>query len=167
VTGSQPSPDRSKKEIIMKRSTIAKTFTAFAAFALAIAPSAKADDKGCTNATLRGTYAYTSTGSVVAPPAIAGPAAEVGWQTFNGGGSTTVTATLSSNGNLVQFNNITGTYTVNSDCTGTFALQLAPNFTLHVFFVIDTGGDGFQAIETEPGLVITRVGRRMFPGKTI
>jgi len=151
----------------MKRSTIAKTFTTIAAFALAIASSAKAEDKGCTNATLRGTYAYTSTGSIVAPPPIAGPAVEVGTQSFNGGGGTTVTATLSQNGNLVQFNNVTGTYTVNSDCTGTFALQLAPNFTLHVYFVIDGGGDGFQGIETEPGLVISRIGRRVFPGRAI
>ena len=151
----------------MKRSTIAETFTTIAALALAIAPSARADDKGCTNATLRGTYAYTSTGSIVAPPAIAGPVVEVGTQTFNGGGTTTVTATLSQNGNFVQFNNVTGTYSVNSDCTGTFVLQLAPNFTLHVYFVIVDGGDGFQAIETEPGLVVTRIGRRCFPGKAI
>lgn len=152
----------------MKRSTIAKTFTAIAAFALAIAPSAKANDtkandKGCTDHMLRGAFAYTSTGSAVAPPVIAGPAVEVGLQTFDGRGGTTVTATLSANGNLVQFNNITGTYTVNSDCTGTFELQVAPDFTLHVFFVIDDGGNGFQAIETEPGLVITRIGRRVFP----
>jgi hypothetical protein len=151
----------------MKRTTIAKTFTAIAVFALAIAPTAKAEDKGCSNNTLRGTYAYTSTGTVVAPPQIAGQAAEVGTQSFNGGGATTVTATLSSNGNFVQFNNVTGTYSVNSDCTGTFALQLAPNFTLHVYFVIVDGGDGFQAIETEPGLVITRIGRRVFPGGAI
>ena len=147
----------------MKRSTIAKTFTAITAFALAIAPGAKADERGCTEHILRGAFAYTSTGSAVAPPAIAGPAVEVGRQTFDGKGGTTVTATLSQNGNFVQFNNITGTYTVNSDCTGTFALQLAPNFTLHVFFVIDDGGNGFQAIETEPGLVVTRIGRRQFP----
>ena len=151
----------------MKRSTIAKTLTAITAFALAIAPTAKADDKGCSNNTLRGTYAYTSTGSIVAPPAVAGPVLEVGTQTFNGGGSTTVTATLSQNGNLVQFNNVPGTYTVNADCTGTFALQLAPNFTLHVYFVIDGGGEGFQGIETEPGLVVSRIGRRMFPGRAI
>ena len=43
----------------MKRSTIAKTFTAITAFALALAPSAKADDKGCTNNILQGTFAYT------------------------------------------------------------------------------------------------------------
>ncbi|MBV9460526.1 MAG: hypothetical protein JO141_23875 [Bradyrhizobium sp.] len=147
----------------MKRSTIAKTFTAITAFALALAPGAKADDKACTEHTLRGAFAYTSTGSAVAPPVIAGPAAEVGRQTFDGKGGTTVTATLSANGNFVQFNNVIGTYTVNSDCTGTFALQLAPDFTLHVFFVIDDDGNGFQGIETEPGLVITRIARRQFP----
>lgn len=151
----------------MKRSTVARTLSAITAFALTIAPGAKADDKGCTSNTLRGTFAYTATGSAVAPPVIAGPVAEVGWQTFDGGGNTTVTATLSQNGNFVQFNNISGTYTVNSDCTGTFALQLAPNFTLHIYFVIDGGGNGFQAIETEPGLIVTRIGRRMFPGKAI
>lgn len=151
----------------MKRSTIAKTFTAAAAFALAIAPSAKAHDRGCTSNMLRGTFAYTSTGTVVAPPAIAGPAAEVGWQTFDGTGGTTITATLSANGNIVQFNDVTGTYTVNPDCTGTFELQVAPDFTLHVSFVIDDGGNGFQAIETEPGLVVTRIGRRVFPGRAI
>jgi hypothetical protein len=151
----------------MKRSTIAKTFTAITAFALAIAPGAKADDKGCTNNILQGTFAYTATGSAVAPPQIAGPVAEVGWQTFDGRGGTTFTATLSQNGNIVQFNNVTGTYTVNSDCTGTFALQVAPNFTLHLYFVISDGGNVFQAIETEPGLIITRIGRRLFPGRAI
>jgi hypothetical protein len=165
VTGWQSSPGSIKKEIIMKRSTIA--FTAITAFALAMTPGAKAEDKGCTNHILQGTFAYTATGSAVAPPQIAGAAAEVGQQTFDGRGGTTITATLSSNGNLVQFNNITGTYTVNPDCTGTFAVQVAPNFTLHVYFVIDSDGNGFQAIETEPGLIITRVGRRLFPGRTI
>ena len=64
----------------MKRSTIAKTFTiaAVAALALGIAPTAKADDKGCSNATLKGTFAHRATGFVTAPPAMAGPLAGVG-----------------------------------------------------------------------------------------
>ena len=46
------------KERIMKPSTIAKTFTiaAVTVLALGLAPTAKADDKGCTNATLQGTF---------------------------------------------------------------------------------------------------------------
>ena len=157
------------KETIMKGSTIAKTLTiaAVIALALGLAPTAKADDKGCSNATLNGTFAFTSTGFITAPPAFAGPFAETGAQTFDGRGGTTATATLSQNGNILQVS-ITGTYQVNPDCTGTLTLQVSPiGVTVHVYFVIDDGGDGFQAIETEPGLVITRIARRLFPGRAI
>jgi hypothetical protein len=154
----------------MKQSTIAKTFTiaAVAALALGFAPKAKATDKGCSNATLQGTYAYTSTGSITNPPDLAGPIAEVGAQTFDGNGSTAATATLSSAGTIFPLV-ITGTYTVNQDCTGTFTLQVVSPFqtTVNVSFVIDNGGDEFQAMETNPGFVITRIGRRLYPGRTI
>jgi hypothetical protein len=153
------------KEMIMKRSNIAKTFTlaAVAALALGMAPAAKADYKGCSNASLHGTFAYTLTETVIAPPSIAGPSAEVGTQTFDGKGATTGTATLSANGNIFQLT-FAGTYTVNPDCTGTFTLQIASvGITQHVFFVIDDSGTEFRAIETDPGFVGTRIGRRQFP----
>ena len=157
----------------MKRSTIAKTFTiaAVTALALSVAPRANADDdKGCTNATLQGTFAYTSTGFITAPPYLAGPVAEVGTQTFDGKGATNGTATLSQNGNISPVT-ITGTYKVNPDCTGTMTLQVTfpgfPTFPVDVYFVVDDGGDEFQAIETDPGLVITRIGRRLFKGRVI
>ena len=149
----------------MKHSTIAKTFAiaAVAALALGIAPAAKAADKGCSNASLNSTFAYTSTGFIAAPPEVAGPFVEAGTQTFDGKGATTATATLSQNGNILPVS-ITGTYTVNPDCTGTFTLQVSPiGVTVHVFFVIDNSGNEFQAIETDPGLVITHTFRRQFP----
>src|SRR5215472_2267267 len=106
--------------MIMKRTAIAKplAITVATALALGIAPKAKADGIGCSNATLKGTFAFTSTGFITAPPSIAGPVAEVGTQTFDGKGNTTATATLSSNGTIFQLT-ITGTYTVKPDCTGT------------------------------------------------
>ena len=154
--------------MIMKCSiTRAFTMAAVTALALAIFPTANADDKGCSNAILRGTFAYTSTGYIAAPPAIAGPFAETGTQTFDGSGGTAAAVTLSQNGNILPVT-ITGTYTVNPDCTGTMTLQVsAIDVTVHVFFVIDDSGDGFQAIETDPGLVITRIGRRLYPGRAI
>jgi hypothetical protein len=81
----------------MKLNTIAQTFTIAAVTTLApgIAPAANADDKGCTNVTMRGTYAYTTTGFIVTPVAIAGPTTEVGTQVFDGNGNTTATATIS------------------------------------------------------------------------
>ena len=153
----------------MKRSTIAKTFAIalLNALALGVASTAKAADLGCSNATLKGTFAYTSTGVIVAPADIAGPIAEVGIQSFDGNGGTTATATISGNGSI-QALTIVGTYTVNPDCTGTAALQVSPfGITVEVLFVIDDGGNGFQAMETNAGFVITRVGRRLFPGRDI
>jgi hypothetical protein len=87
----------------MKRSTIGKAFAIAAATALAlgIAPVAKADNKGCTNATLKGTYVHTASGFETAPPSIAGPLVGVGLDTFDGNGGVTTTATLSINGNIV------------------------------------------------------------------
>ncbi len=156
------------KEIMMKRS-FAKTFTVIAviALALAIASTAYADDKGCSNATLQGTFAYTSSGSIASPPEIAGPFAEVGTQSFDGVGATTAAVTLSQDGNILPVT-VTGTYTVNPDCTGTMILQVSPiAVTVHVLFVIDDSGNEFQAIETDDGLVITRIGRRLFTGRAI
>jgi hypothetical protein len=156
------------KETIMKRS-FAKTLmvTAITSLALGMASTASADDKGCSNASLHGTFAYTSTGTIVAPPEIAGPIAEVGSQTFDGGGGTSATATISTNGSMQPLT-IVGTYKVNPDCTGTAALQVSPfGITVHVLFVIIDDGDGFQAMETDNGLVITRVGRKLYPGRAI
>ena len=157
------------KEMIMKRSTIAKTFTiaAVSALALGIAPTMSAADKGCSNASLQGTFAYTGTGFVVTPVARAGPFAEVGTQTFDGKGATTITFTASGNGNLFQ-TTFTGTYTLNPDCTGTMNV-VAPGpvppagVIVTLFFVMDDNLNGFQAIETIPGVVITRTARRQFP----
>src|SRR5437763_331666 len=142
--------------------SIVASITAVTALALGIAPTASANDKGCSNASLRGTFAFTSTGFIAAPPVVAGPFVEVGTQNFDGKGTTTASATASQNGNILQLT-VTGTYTVNPDCTGTFIVTVAPiGLTLHVFFVIDKNGSELQAIEAEPGLVITRIYRRQF-----
>ena len=104
----------------MKRTTTAKTLAvaAITVLALGIAPLASADNKGCTNETLKGTFVHTASGFETAPPAIAGPLVGVGTDTFDGKGGMTTTATLSINGNIVPVS-IAGTYTVNPDCTGT------------------------------------------------
>jgi hypothetical protein len=156
------------KKTIMKRSTIAKTLTiaAVTILALGVAPTAKADDKGCSNVDVKGTFVYTGTGSINPPSPAAGPFVEVGTQIFDGKGGTTFAAMASQNGNIRQMTG-TGTYTVNPDCTGTMTLQVSPTLAVQVFFVIADWGNEFQAIETNPGLVITRAARRMFPGRAI
>ena len=149
----------------MERRTIIKAFAiaAIAALAVGVSPTAKAADKGCSNANMFGTFAYTTTGSIVAAPLppIVGPYAEVGTVTFDGKGTLTYTLAASQNGNP-GLGTATGTYTVNPDCTGTFT-QVTPRFTSHYFFVLDSSGVEFQAICQDPGAVITRIGRLQFP----
>jgi hypothetical protein len=142
----------------MKRTTIASTFALAVGISVALgtAPVALAD--GCSKATLQGTYAYTNTGVLTAPPALAGPFAGVGVQIFDGDGTTTGAAWVSQNGNILQVT-LKGTYTVNADCTGTLSLQIAPvGITTQSFLVIDQSGREFRAINTDPpGQAVTTV----------
>jgi hypothetical protein len=153
----------------MKHSTTIKTFAiaAVSALALAIAPTATAQvNKGCNTSTLQGSFAYTVTGSFVAAPAPLGPYAEVGSQTFDGIGGTAAAGMSNTNGTVASATH-TGTYTVNSDCTGTFTLQIAPGIASHYFFVIANDGSAYQAVCLDPVAVITRFGTRLYPGRAI
>ena len=151
----------------MKCSPIAKTFTiaAVATFALIGAPAARAEERTCSVASLKGTFTYTGTGFNVSANGAAAPFAEVGTQTFDGKGATSTTFTASANGNIFHIT-LSGTYTVNPDCTGTMTLLTpAPNPTVTIFFAIADNFSEFQAIETLPGAVVTRIGHRIFPGR--
>lgn len=135
-------------------------------FGLGIATQAQAgEDKACSNASLQGSFGYSSTGTLLdsyVPPPFAGSFAEVGRQTFDGKGNTSGTATISSNGNINRVT-IQGTYTVNADCTGSMTLFI-PDFgaTVHADFVIDRDGAEIRAIVTETGVIESRVYRKQF-----
>lgn len=153
----------------MKRSAITKMFTiaAVTAAAMGIAPMANAQvNKGCSNTTLEGTFAYAVTGAFVAAPAPLGPYGEAGAQTFDGNGNTAASGMSSTNGSIAPAVS-SGTYTVNSDCTGTFTLQIAPGISAHYFFVISNGGSTYQAVCLDPVAVITRIGNKLYPGRAI
>ena len=150
----------------MKR-TIAPTtlIVVFAAvFVLGVLPRAQADEhRGCSEASLQGSFGFTSTGTLLAlPPPSAGPFAEIGRQTFDGNGNTDATATLSANGNIKRVT-AQGTYEVNPDCTGSMRLVVFPfNSTVDLDFVIDDDGAELRAIVTGTGSVESRVYRKQF-----
>jgi hypothetical protein len=149
--------------------TVGKVFTIAAALtlALAIAPAVQASDKGCSNYLLRGTYSQIGSGVITAPPDQAGPFANVGTLVFDGSGGLTGTLVVSSNGSSSPATE-TGTYTVNSDCTGTYTVQIAPfGITSQAFFAIDSNGDELEIIVTDPGSVIICVAKKLYPGRAI
>jgi hypothetical protein len=116
--------------------------------------------KECSDATLEGSFGYSSTGTLLpsyVPPPFAGPFAEVGRETFDGKGNTDATATLSANGNINKVT-IEGTYKVNPDCTGSMTLKVSPlDATVHADFVIDEDGAELRVIGTDAGVVESRV----------
>jgi hypothetical protein len=133
-------------------------------FVLGIVSTAQADEhKECSSASLRGSFGFTRTGTLLAlPPPSAGPFGEIGRQTFDGQGNTEATATLSANGNINRVT-IQGTYVVNQDCTGSMTLLISPlGVTAHLDFVIDDDGTELRAIATGPGTIETRVYRKQF-----
>jgi hypothetical protein len=150
----------------MKHSYTTKTFAiaAISALAVSIAPAAMAGDKGCSNATLQGTFAFNGTGFFVSPAAIAGPIATVSTLTFDGsGGATSAFGSSSQNGNIGPQTE-TGTYKVNPDCTGTLVVLISPGgFTAHYLFVIDSDVNELEIICTDSGVVFSGTARRQFP----
>jgi hypothetical protein len=146
----------------MKRPVPITTFGIVLAvsFVLGTVPSARAQDHQCSNASLSGSFGLTGTGTIFNPSASV--FAQVGRQTFDGNGNTDAAATTSING--VSFPvTITGTYTVNRDCTGSLTLHVSPvDIIVHADLVIDSGGAEFRAIVTDPGSTVTYASKKQF-----
>jgi len=143
----------------MKRSTIAKTFAigAVAVLALGLAPSAKAETKECSVATLEGSFARTDTGFLPA-----GPLAGVSLVIFDGNGTYTSSGSTSVNGTVSE-SKVTGTYTVNPDCTGAYIGVSSTGRTGTAFFVIADNGNEIHILPTSPGASLTCIARKVFP----
>ena len=152
------------------RSTFRKIalVAAFAASAIPMARAQSTDNDSCTNATVSGDYAFTISGQIFIPN---GPTIErkgIAMMHFDGvGGFTQVDFVLSNvpppgtspTDPVTGFHTEEkGTYTVHSDCTGTFTIQM-PDVTtpsggtisgaiIVVKFVLSHGGRAIHAIVT-------------------
>ena len=133
---------------------------ALAAVAFFFAPQTlKATDSLCPllNATKHGTYVVYGTGTIVG----VGPAVAVGEITYDGHGNTVATFTLNVNGNVQTNTNVPGTYTINSDCTGTSVETGA-----HYSFVVAPDGNTTTWMETDPGTVVSGTEVRLKPSSS-
>jgi hypothetical protein len=126
--------------------------------------TAKAETS-CSENTLKGSFAFTATGFLVAPSPLVGPFAAIGAQSFDGSGNTEAASTVSVNG-APESVTIRGTYSVNADCTGSMTLTFLPSGPVqHFDFVISPNGAEIQAIRTDAGVVGTGVYRRISGGE--
>ena len=141
----------------MKRIICACLATAVLAALVTLTTTASAQN-GCSVATLNGVYSWSQTGSE--PKNNMGallPFATLALTTFDGAGNFSATYTDVSPGRPGGYSapvrgTITGTYTVNSDCTGSMS---SPSFGLTWDLVIIGGGTEVFGIATTPFIVAT------------
>jgi hypothetical protein len=131
--------------------------------------------KGCSNASLQGSYGIHLTGGAGAGPIAVGPPwpsiAFVGVLTFDGEGQFVGNLTLRLNtpsGPITQSKvPYTGTYTVNPDCTAedTLTNMLTGGSNTHELILVDNGR-GFYILVTTAGAppIVSGEGRKQFPG---
>ena len=136
-----------------RRTTVKRIFSLLFVLAVVVTTTSSVYAQ-CSNATLTGSYGFKQQGFGLrnSKPAKLGnmiPFATVGVVTFDGAGnaSFTLTQVFNSEGGGF-FEAIPGTYTVNSDCTGTIAIE---DFGLHFYMVTVGGGAELFAIQTETG----------------
>ena len=130
---------------------------ALSAVTLAVAPRAlMASDAEALcpqgNETLSGTYMLRNEGTIVG----VGSITEVARTTYDGKGNLVHSFTASVNG-MILTGTVTGTFTVNSDCTG----SVVRSDGAHYNFVIAPNGSRFDFITTVPGRVVSGTAIRM------
>jgi hypothetical protein len=119
-----------------------------------------AKSRGCTNAALKGGYGAGTTGLInsssnpsdVTIPTFV-PFAEAASFSFDGAGNLSGTSTADYGGSSfpVVF---TGTYSVNSNCTGSMTVDAGVNGIIHRDLVLVDGGKEVEFVDTDPGFVI-------------
>lgn len=110
----------------------------------------------CTNASLKGSYAFQVDGTNAN-----GPFAAVGKNTYDGKGHLKGVIVVSSNGAIIPAK-YEGTYTLNADCTGIKSAALDVGLTVNFYFVVDSDLREIRMIVTDPGFTVSGTARKLF-----
>lgn len=119
---------------------------------------------GCSIASLSGPYAFSAQGtlltSILGLPAPA-PWGEVARVDFNGAGSFSASVSVNVGGVALNSILVTGSYTVNRDCTASFRIPLNAQDTITEAVVVTGSGQGFVLTHTESFAVVQGSGQRL------
>jgi hypothetical protein len=132
---------------------------------IAVVSAIPAHAHSCSNDSLKGNYAFTIHGQILAGPA-AGLVDGIALSTFDGQGNMTQVDWVSHNGVVAQQRRPgTATYNVNADCTGSMTLANAGSPLLHLAFIVDTRAKAIHTVVTDPGTAVTSDGTRLDEGE--
>jgi hypothetical protein len=121
------------------------------------------DDLGCSNATLKGLYMFAQSGYTTVSGSLV-PEGVTGKAIFHGNGKFDSLATISIGGDIIPDDAAPGTYTVNSDCTGTVTVIMTPPTPdVHLDIFVAPDGNKFFTIQTDAGNVLSGTEQRVSP----
>jgi hypothetical protein len=115
-------------------------------------------NRGCSAASLKGTYAFRRTG---VNNDVGGPIAQIGIDVFNGDGTRgLIRTTRSTNGEIEDWTDFppSGSYTVDRDCTGSI---FDADGTKTDNLVVTDGGKGFLLLSVQPDTITTEEGKKL------
>jgi hypothetical protein len=132
---------------------------------------AQSNSRACNNRLIAGNYGFTIQGNKLAGQGPVGPQVGVAMTQFDGKGGLTQIDTVTVDGDVVAdftHSPATGTYAVNSDCTGTLTINFTDNRPVVVAnFVVVANGDEIDTVVTTAGgnqgiLATGSIGKRRF-----
>jgi hypothetical protein len=129
---------------------------------LVASSGAMAGSRECTDSTIKGSYAFTIHGQILMPggPLLVDGIAKT---TFDGNGELTQVSAVAINGNIpLIWSPSSGTYTVNSDCTGTMTLVSTGQPTLHLAILVSQSGNHIHTVITDRGFAATSDAERIW-----
>jgi hypothetical protein len=130
-------------------------------FVVGAVPALHAEkNKDCSNASLQGGYGF-SHGETAVPAGT--PFAALGRWNFDGKGKFTNTLTINDNGKVAHISD-SGTYTVDTDCTGKIFI-LGGKGTVEIVLV--DGGNEFYELRADPDTTVSlfSANKKQFPDR--
>jgi hypothetical protein len=124
--------------------------------ALAASSTLTAHARGCTNMTIKGSWVQSLQGLIFLPNGTSLVLTGVTKTTYDGFGNLTVLDASGVNGNVPPgWRTGSGSYTVNSDCTGTETISFPGQPDIHAQFVVAQSGNKLHYVNVDAGISLS------------
>jgi hypothetical protein len=134
--------------------------------AVSAAPGSSGSPGRCSLASLNGTYLMATQGLEIGGTT-PGPFGYASISIYDGKGSVKSTYSGSFNGVILRNQVLTGTYTVNSDCTATETDNLGGGVLAHYDEFLSPDGNLVTTVQTDPGIILPAVMYRVPKDSTV
>jgi hypothetical protein len=116
----------------------------------------------CDDATIKGTYDFQIHGTIFLPDGVTTLLVDgVAKTRFDGKGNLTQLDAVATNGNVAPgWRLSTGSYSVNSNCTGTFTVTNGELPSIHAQMLVAQSGNKIHLVVIDPGFATTSEGER-------